>query len=322
MFRPTHFLFALFLFSFLIEAQAARSEQIEYPTYYAHTNGISIAYQEFGNPEDDTIMLVMGLGGQLIHWDDDIVWGLVDAGFHVVRFDNRDVGWSSKLYNLDTPGVITGLRYKVGMSLGAPYKLSDMADDALGLLDYLEIESAHVVGMSMGGMIAQIMAFKSPDKVKTLTSIMSTSGAAELPQGTVELEQTNGIPTREQAIARTVRMGQQLDGKVAELSEEQWKVIGARSYDRSFYPDGYMRQLWAILDSGDRIDLLKSLQQPTLVIHGKADYLIPVEHGRHTAELVPNSRLVLIEGMGHFLDRISKPLVIKEIVSLANSNPS
>jgi len=173
----------------------------------------------------------------------------------------------------------------------------------------------------MGGMIAQIMASKSPKKVKTLTSIMSTSGDSELPQGTVEIEQTSGVPTREEAIARTARMGQQLDGTVAELSEEQWKVIGARSYDRSFYPDGYLRQLWAILDSGDRNDLLKSLQQPTLVIHGKADYLIPVEHGKHTAELVPNSRLILVEGMGHFLDRINKPLIIEEIVSLANKNP-
>ena len=314
---------ALFLCVSLVcsKALAARSEQVEYPTYYAHSNGITIAYQEFGNPEDETIILVMGLGGQLIHWDDDLVWSLVDAGYHVIRFDNRDAGWSTKLYHEDTPGILTGLRYKIGMSLGAPYKLDDMADDALGLLDYLEIETAHVVGMSMGGMIAQIMAAKAPNQIKTLTSIMSTSGSSELPPGSVEIEQTSGVPSRDEAIARTVRMGQQLDGTVAELTAEQWRVLGARSYDRSFYPDGFGRQLWAILDSGDRIELLRSVTQPSLVIHGKADYLIPVEHGQHTAELIPNARLVLIDGMGHFLDRINKPLVIQEITNIVRENP-
>lgn len=319
--RSVSFALTLLFLVVCSNAYATRSEQIEYPTYYANVNDISIAYQEFGNPEDESIILVMGLGGQLIHWDDDLVWALVDAGFHIVRFDNRDVGWSTKLYDMDTPGIMTGLRYKVGMSLGSPYKLEDMADDALGLIDYLDIDSAHVIGMSMGGMIAQIMASKAPKKIKTLTSIMSSSGDSELPQGTVEIEQSRGVPTREEAIERTARMGQQLDGTAAELTEEQWKAIGARSYDRSFYPDGYLRQLWAILDSGDRVTRLKSLTQPTLVIHGEADHLIPVEHGKHTAELVPNSRLVLLKGMGHFLDAVSKPIIISEITKLVKSNP-
>lgn len=301
------------------QANAERREQIEYPTYYAHVNGLSIAYQEFGDPESETILLVMGLGGQLIHWDDDIVWSLVDAGFHVIRFDNRDAGWSSKLYKEDTPGILTGIRYKLGMGLGSPYKLDDMAADAHALLEHLTVERAHVVGMSMGGMIAQIMAARYPERVKTLTSIMSSSGAEHLPMGSVGLDpDQKQNQNREEAIAGTANIGQQLDGTVAELTEQQWKVIGARSYDRSHYPDGFSRQLWAILDSGDRIDLLKSIKQPTLVIHGKADYLIPMEHGEHTAESVAGSRLVLIEGMGHFLDALNKPLVIDEIVKIAS----
>ena len=319
MFRFLMLTLAALLLLCSFKTQAVRSEQVEYPTYYAHVNGLSIAYQEFGDPENETILLVMGLGGQLIHWDDDIVWQLVDAGFHVVRFDNRDAGWSTKLYQADTPGILTGIRYKLGMGLGAPYKLGDMATDAIGLLEYLDVEQAHVVGMSMGGMIAQIMAANHPERVKTLTSIMSSSGAEHLPAGTVDIdfEQREG-QDRAGAIAGTAKIGQQLDGTVAELTEEQWKAIGARSYDRSHYPDGFGRQLWAILDSGSRVDLLNSISQPTLVIHGKADYLVPVEHGEHTAESVDGSRLVLIEGMGHFLDAVNKPLVIEEIVKIAS----
>lgn len=304
---------------FTVTAFAERPDQVEYPTYYAHVNGLSIAYQEFGDPEHETILLVMGLGGQLIHWDDDLVWKLVDAGFHVVRFDNRDTGWSTKLYDEATPGMLTGIRFKLGMSLGSPYKLNDMATDANGLLEHLGVSKAHVVGMSMGGMIAQIMASQSPERIKTLTSIMSTSSADHLPLGTVELNLAGrGEQTRSEAISASAKIGQQIDGTVAELSEAQWQSLAARGYDRSNYPDGFGRQFWAIMDSGDRIDLLKSITQPSLVIHGKADNLIPYQHGEHTAELIPDSRLVLIEGMGHFLDSVNKPLVIEEIIKIAS----
>lgn len=304
---------------FTVTAFAERPDRVEYPTYYAHVNGLSIAYQEFGDPEHETILLVMGLGGQLIHWDDDLVWKLVDAGFHVVRFDNRDAGWSTKLYDEATPGILTGIRFKLGMSLGSPYKLIDMAADANGLLEHLGVSKAHVVGMSMGGMIAQIMASQSPERIKTLTSIMSTSSADHLPLGTVELDLAGrGEQTRTEAISASAKIGQQIDGTVAELSEAQWQSLAARGYDRSNYPDGFGRQFWAIMDSGDRIDLLKSITQPSLVIHGKADNLIPYQHGEHTAELIPDSRLVLIEGMGHFLDNVNKPLVIEEIIKIAS----
>lgn len=313
-------LLAIFVLLLLTVSQpsiAKRTEQVEYPTYYAHVNGLSIAYQEFGDPENDTILLIMGLGGQLIHWDDDLVWKFVDAGFHVVRYDNRDAGWSSKLYEADTPGILTGLRYKLGMSLNAPYSLEDMADDGHALLEYLEIKNTHVVGLSMGGMIAQIMAAKYPKSIKTLTSIMSSSGADHLPPGNVELD-TSGRKnlSREESIASSANIGQLIDGTVAELSEEEWKVLNARGYDRSNYPDGFARQLWAIADSGSRTELLKTISQPTLVIHGKADPLLPVEHGEHTAEVVPNSRLILIEGMGHYLDAVNKKVVIEQITKM------
>jgi len=148
---------------------------------------------------------------------------------------------------------------------------------------------------------------------------MSTSGAEHLPLGTVELDIVGDSNlSREQAINNTVTIGQQLDGTLAELSEEQWRVIAKRSYDRSNYPDGFGRQFWAILDSGDRIELLKSIQQPSLIIHGKADYLLPYQHGEHTAESISGSRLILVEGMGHFLDNVNKPLVVREIINIAS----
>ncbi|GAA6137926.1 alpha/beta hydrolase [Arenicella sp. 4NH20-0111] len=317
--RSALILLSLILFTINDAARSERPDQVEYPTYYANVNGLTIAYQEFGDPEHETIMLVMGLGGQLIHWDDDLVWQLTDAGFHVIRFDNRDAGWSSKLYHESTPGILTGLRYKLGMSLGSPYKLDDMADDALGLLAHLNVKTAHVVGMSMGGMIAQIMAAKDPDKIQSLTSIMSSSSAEHLPAGTVDLNLSDrSDQTREQAILASATIGQQIDGTVAELNESQWIALTARSYDRSHYPEGFGRQFWAILDSGDRVELLKSIKQPALVIHGKADNLLPYQHGEHTAELISDSRLLLIEGMGHYIDRLNKPLIVKEIIKIAS----
>ncbi len=314
------------IFTFLsllvaFSTNAERSKQVEYPTYYAHVNNVSIAYQEFGDPEDDTVLLIMGLGGQLIHWDDDFVWNLVDAGYHVIRFDNRDAGWSTKFYNEDTPGFFTLMRFKLGMSLSAPYKLDDMADDAHALLQYLDVDKAHVVGMSMGGMIAQIMTAKYPERVATLTSIMSSSGAQSLPEGTVQPSaDRGGNVSRDVAIEATLSVGRELDGTVAELTDEQWRAIAARSYDRGHYPEGFSRQLWAILDSGDRVELLKTIKQPTLVIHGKADNLLPYQHGEHTAAQIKHSRLVLVDGMGHFLDQAAKPLVVNELKRLTSLN--
>lgn len=192
-----------------------------------------------------------------------------------------------------------------------------MAEDAYALLEYLDVEKAHIVGMSMGGMIAQIMAAKYPDTVMTLTSIMSSSGSANLPMGTVKIgSSSTSAASRQEVIMNSANARMQIDGNVAELTEKQWQTIAARGYDRSYYPEGMARQLWAIMDSGDRINELKSIRQPSLVIHGKADPLLPPEHGKHTAELISDSRLVLIEGMGHYIDSVNKPLVVSEIIKL------
>ena len=305
---------------FILVATPVFSQQerhVEYPTYFTHANGLSIAYQDFGTADKGTILLVMGLGAQLIAWNDDFVQRLVDAGYRVIRFDNRDVGWSEKLYEESTPGIITGIRFKLGMSLGAPYKLDDMAGDAIGLLDALNIQEAHVVGASMGGMIAQIMAARYPNRVQSLTSIMSSSGAAHLPQGTVTINMPTGDQTREQSINATVDLVSQFGGSIGELDREVLFKRIARYYDRSHYAPGGARQFWAILDSGDRVELLKSIKQPTLVMHGIEDTLVPFSHGEHTAEMVQGSKLVALENMGHSLDEASIPTMVAEIVAIA-----
>lgn len=308
---------ALLSIVFPAHSSTYQERPTEYPTYSAFVNDISIAYQDFGDPKNDAILLVMGLGGQLIHWDDDLVFKLVDEGYRVIRFDNRDAGWSQKFYQAPTPGLVTGIRFKLGLSLNSPYKLDDMAADAYALLEYLNVERAHVVGLSMGGMIAQIMAAKYTDRVVSLTSIMSTTSAKHLPAGSIELQPRADKQTREGAIESSVSVARLIDGSVAELSDEQWRKQIARGYDRAHYTDGFDRQLWAILDSGDRVALLNTVKQPTVVIHGTEDTLIPHAAGEHTAEQINGAKLVLIEGMGHYLDQVSKPKVIREILSVA-----
>ncbi|MFQ3244530.1 MAG: pimeloyl-ACP methyl ester carboxylesterase [Arenicella sp.] len=310
-------LFILFALCLSVSASANQLRHVEYPTYTAHVNGLSIAYQDFGKSTNGTILLVMGLGAQLITWNDELVLGLADAGYRVIRFDNRDVGWSEKFNDLPTPGIVTGIRYKLGLSLGAPYKLDDMAADAYGLLEHLKIERAHVVGASMGGMIAQIMAAKYPERIASLTSIMSTSGAEHLPEGSVEIDFSASGKFRDEVISGTVALVRKFGGSIGTMDQDLLRQRIARAYDRSYYPDGSARQLWAIADSGDRIELLKTVKQPTLVLHGKQDTLIPFQAGEHTAELVKDAKLVLLDGMGHSIDQANIPIIVKEIVALA-----
>ena len=311
---------ALLLACLLVGFNAATADDtrhIEYPTYFTHANGLSIAYQDFGQADKGTILLVMGLGAQMIAWNDEIVTSLVDAGYRVIRFDNRDVGWSEKLYDESTPGILTGIRFKLGMSLGSPYKLDDMAADAIGLLDALNIAKVHVVGASMGGMIVQIMTARYPERVQSLTSIMSSSGAAHLPQGTVNLNMSAENKTREEAINATVDLVQQFGGSVGQMDRDVLYKRLARYYDRSHYAPGGARQFWAILDSGDRVELLKSIKQPTVGLHGVEDTLVPYSHGEHTAEMVSGSKLVALEGMGHSIDDASLPIIVSEILAVA-----
>ena len=288
-----------------VQAQAVQSQPArhpEYPTYFAHANGLSIAYQDFGNAQDPAILLVMGLGAQLIHWDDDFVHALVNEGYRVIRFDNRDAGLSEKLLDAGTPGIITFLRHKLNLDLNAPYTLDDMAGDAIGLLDHLQIERAHVVGISMGGMIAQVMTAKFPDRVSSLTSIMSSSGSSDLPEGSMPIDELTRVgSTREELVNEGVRIAKAIYAKPGGRSDQQWYLQSARGYDRSHYTQGTARQLWAILATGDRVESLKSISQPSLVIHGKIDPLIPLEHGAHTAQLISHATYLVIDDMGHYM---------------------
>ncbi|RBP48867.1 alpha/beta fold hydrolase [Arenicella xantha] len=296
---------------------APSARHVEYPTYTAHANGISLAYQDFGEPREGTVLLVMGLGAQLVAWNDELVFSLVDAGYRVIRFDNRDTGWSEKFYDAPTPNWLTGIRFKFGWSMNPPYLLSDMAADANALLEHLGVEQAHVVGASMGGMIAQIMAAEYPQRVASLTSIMSTSGAAELPQGKVQLDFSSDATTRDEAIQATVQLVKQFGGRTADIGDEAWTKRLSRFYDRSHYAPGTARQIWAIIASGDRVELLQTIEQPTVVIHGSDDALIPYQAGEHTAQLVPGAKFVLLDGMGHHIDAESLPIIVDEILSVA-----
>lgn len=310
---------SLVLWCCLVSATHANSvaRHVEFPTYSAHANGVSLAYQDFGNPQHDTILLVMGLGAQLIHWDDRFVLSLVDQGFRVIRYDNRDAGWSTHLWREDTPGITTYARFKLGMSLGAPYKLQDMAADGMALLDHLKIERAHIVGASMGGMIAQIMAAEYPERVLSLTSIMSTSGAEHLPQSQIEVApRDRSDMTREEILDGSIEVIRSLAGPSLQLTDEQIRAAQARSYDRAHDDAGFSRQLWAIMDSGDRVELLKTITAPTLVVHGKADLLIPYQAGEHTAELVPGAQLLILDDMGHYMAEADIAPIVEAMMAL------
>ena len=270
----------------------------------ALANGLEIRYETFGNPEDPTVLLIMGLGGQLIAWDLDFCGALADRGYFVIRFDNRDSGLSEKIPcgKIDVLGV---LRLAVsGRTPEVPYFISDMARDGLGLLDALEIESAHLVGVSMGGMIAQSMAILSPKHTRTLTSIMSTTGdpGVGLPSASVSSLLFRPPPAERSDSIEDAVEAARLTSPVY-FDEEEIRQLAAASYDRSFYPEGTGRQLAAILASGDRSEQLQALDVPTLVIHGRRDSLVNFDGGEATARAIPNARLVAFDDMGHDLPR-------------------
>ena len=273
---------------------------------YVTANGLRLAYDEFGNPDDPAMLLVMGLGTQMIAWPVDFCERLAARGYRVIRFDNRDIGLSEKLEGTRTPHAFRlALAARLGLPLKVPYTLFDMAKDAVGVLNALDIGAAHIVGASMGGMIGQLMAGLYPFRVLSLTSIMSTTGRKTLPAADPKVSL--------HMIRRPVNADRQ---DLEDYAMETWRLIGspgypptdealrekiAASYDRSFYPAGHRRQMAAIIASGDRVELLRKVIAPTLVIHGKDDPLVPVEGGIDTADLVPGARLEVIDGMGHDL---------------------
>lgn len=272
-----------------------------------HVNNVDIAYETQGHPGDPPILLIMGLGMQLISWPAAFCDGLVRQGFYVIRFDNRDSGLSSKFHHLGKPNTLLSLiKMSFRIPLTAGYTLDDMAADAVALLDALEIERAHIVGASMGGMIAQIIAGKYPEHTLSLTSIMSTSGRRGLPGPTRAARKVlfsrPPDPSDQQAVIdHFVRTMEVIGSPAYPVAHEVLQERITQSVQRSLEPIATTRQLLAIGASGDRVDLLKTVQVPTLVIHGSDDPLLPVACGRETAELIPNAVLQEIDGMGHDL---------------------
>jgi pimeloyl-ACP methyl ester carboxylesterase len=282
----------------------------------AHANGIDLEWEEFGDADDPPLVLIMGLGAQMIAWDDEFCSMIAARGFRVVRFDNRDSGLSTKIDGGPAPDLLAAF---TGDTSSASYTLDDMADDAAGLLDALGIAEAHLVGASMGGMIAQTLAIRHPKKVQTLTSIMSTTGALDVgqPEPTAVALLLSPPPvTRDAFIEHTVATSRVLASPGFPFDEERIREVAARSYDRCFQPAGVGRQLLAIIASGDRTPALRSLRMPTLVIHGDADPLVTPSGGRATAEAVPGARLVVIPGMGHDLPRGVWATIVDAIVEL------
>ena len=277
---------------------------------------VELCYETFGDPGDPALLLVMGLGTQMVAWHDDFCGELAGRGFHVIRFDNRDVGRSSKLR-----GRPPTLREMLTRRPRNPaYTLDDMADDAAGLLDELGIEAAHVVGASMGGMIAQQLAVRHPERVLSLVSIMSTTGGRRVGQASYRLY---GVLTRRPPSDRDAfadyfeRMYKAIGSPGFPRDEKEVRALALRSYDRGYNPSGTGRQLAAILASGDRTAGLRGIRVPTLVLHGDADRLVNPSGGRATAAAIPDARLEVIPGMGHDLPRGAWPRIIEGIVQNA-----
>ena len=269
-------------------------------------NGITIEYDDAGDPAAPPMLLIMGLGAQLTLWPDELVAALVARGFRVLRFDNRDIGLSTKFDALGLPDFAQVMAaVMTGRPVSAPYMLSDMAADAAGLLDAIGIPSAHVVGASMGGMIAQLLAAEHPAKVRSQVSIMSTTGNPSLPPARPEaLAILTGRPMtadRETVVAHGMKTAQTIGSPAYPHDPVRLRARVERDIDRSFSPAGAMRQMAAVLADGDRRERLRGITAPTTVIHGDADPLVPVEGGRDTAAAIPGAELVVLHGMGHDL---------------------
>jgi len=287
----------------------------------ARANGIEIEYDTFGKPTDPALLLIMGLGAQMILWDEEFCEQVAARGYHVIRFDNRDIGLSTKFDQGGMPNIMAAMSAAMMRKPveDAPYTLRDMAADAAGLLDALHIDTAHVVGASMGGMIAQTMAINHPTRVRSLTSIMSTTGNPDLPPAKPEAAAVLITPVpegREANIERGVSVFRAIGSPGFAFDEEGVRRRAARAYDRCFHPAGVARQLVAIIASGSRKGALGAINIPTLVIHGADDPLVPLAGGLDTAESIPGAEIVIIEGMGHDLPRAAWPRIIDAISNL------
>ncbi len=279
-------------------------------------NGITLEYEAFGDPANPPLLLVMGLGAQMTLWPMELIEALTARGYYVIRYDNRDIGLSEKFGHAGVPDVRKVALMKLfGLRPKLPYRLADMAADAADLLRALGIDKAHVVGASMGGMIVQLLAANHPEKVLSMTSVMSTTGNRRLPRARPEaMKALMGRPpanaSLEQVIPVGITVSRAIGSPAYPAAEERLRDRIARDFHRSFYPQGAARQLAAIIDDGDRRARLKRIGAPSLVIHGIDDPLVPVEGGRDTAANIRGAKLHEIKGMGHDL-----PLELVEEIS-------
>jgi pimeloyl-ACP methyl ester carboxylesterase len=280
----------------------------------AKVGELEICYETFGSSKASPLLLVMGLASQMLLWDEQFCEQLASRGFFVIRFDNRDIGRSAHLRGAVIPTRFQLLRRS---AKGAAYTLEDMAQDGVGLLDHLGIPAAHVVGASMGGMIAQLMAINHPDRVLTLVSIMSTTGNPRVgkPQPRMMLRlMRKGRRERDAYIEDHIETYRAMGSKTYEFEEERKRERAARMFERGIYPAGSARQLGAVVSAYDRTEALAAVRVPTTVIHGDADPLVDVSGGRATAEAIPGARLVILPAMGHDLPRELWPEIIDAIV--------
>jgi pimeloyl-ACP methyl ester carboxylesterase len=280
---------------------------------------LEICYETFGSAQAPPMLLIMGLAAQMLMWDEQFCEQLASRGFFVIRFDNRDIGRSSQM-----KGAVIPTRWQMlrGSTRGAAYTLDEMAKDAVGLLDHLGIGAAHVVGVSMGGMIAQLIAINHPERVRSLVSIMSTTGNRRVgrPQPKMMMRlMRRGARERDAYIQDHIETYRAIGSKTYDFEEEHKRERAARMFERGVYPAGSARQLAAVTSAPDRTASLGGIRVPATVIHGDADPLVNISGGRATAEAIPGARLVVFPGMGHDLPRELWPEIIDAIVDNAKA---
>ena len=287
-------------------------------------NGLQIEVEEHGSPSGEPLLLIMGLGMQLVGWHEDLVQQFVGRGFRVIRFDNRDIGLSQGFDELGVSSVaVAGLKHLVGLPVRPPYTLSDMADDAAGLLDALGIASAHICGASMGGMIAQRLALRHPNRVRSLTLVMTSSGSRRLPGPSPRVRRAMLARPRNprdlESVVGHYRRLYALIGSPGFRPSDEWLDRRLRySIGRAYRPQGTSRQLMAIIADGDRSQQLSRIAVPTQVIHGAADPLVPVAAGHDLAHKIPGATIDVIDGMGHDLPVALWPRFVADVAAVAS----
>lgn len=289
-------------------------------------NGISIAYEDHGDPAAPPVLMVMGLGGQLAMWPDELVQNLVGSGYRVILFDNRDIGLSHQHTDERPPKIIPQiLLRRLGVKLKTPYTLLDMARDTIGLIDALGLQSVHLVGISMGGMIGQHVCALAPEKVQSLTAIMTTTGNPKLPRAEPHVMKAmirRGPPpkTRDAIIDASVGVFGVIGTPGEDHNTNGMRERIARSYDRNYDPKAVARQMAAIVAAGDFRSFTRRVSAPTLVLHGSSDPLVPIEAGRDVAGIVPDARMEVLDGMGHDVPPRFLPEVTNHMLSHFSAN--